>query len=114
MRIAQHFSAGIKSIFTNESVKRTAETESFTDFSGNRNLNLAFNRPLRGLNRLPDRTPAINRWAIFTSSAPADEMHAYFFGQSQRKEQDRRKVVQSSSPAAIIPATPLPETLRTL
>src|SRR5205823_7837162 len=79
MRIAQHFSAGIKSRFTNESVKRTAETESFTDFSGNRNLNLAFNRPLRGLNRLPNRTPAINRWAIFKSSAPADEMHVTFW-----------------------------------
>src|SRR5438105_13770395 len=91
MRIAQHFSAGIKSRFTNESVKRTAETERFTYFSGNRNLDLAFSRTLRGLNRLPDRTPAINRWAIFTSSAPADEMHAYFLSKAKANAtRDRR------------------------
>jgi hypothetical protein len=87
MRIAQHFSAGIKSRFTNESVKRTTEIERFSAdsdsaFSRNRNRKSVFSRQLRGLIRSPDRTPAINRWATFTSSAPRTTSMATFLGKA--------------------------------
>src|SRR5438477_10608919 len=65
MRIAQHFSGGIKSRFTNESVKRTVETESFTDFSGNRNPGLGYQ-------------PSALRTESIAQSNPSDKSLGYF------------------------------------
>src|SRR5437763_15015393 len=65
MTIAQHISAGINSRFTNESVKRTAEIEGFTDLSGNRNPGLGFQ-------------PSASRTESVAQPNPSDKSLGYF------------------------------------
>src|SRR5438270_12955527 len=117
MRIAQsrQIGTGIKSRFTNESVKRTPETEDFTDFSGTRNPRLGFQPSASRTESIARSNPAINRWAIFTSSAPADEMHATFWAKHFIAHEKKATRFEPARPA-LLPATsgssPSPNCLR--